>query len=100
MSSRATPSLPENSGWANGGGDGRIGVEPHPGSNASTTRRSRFMTATLQSGQCFARHFQRPVDLLDRMGGADRPLLRGKRELVDAPLDQRAPEAAVEIEIM
>src|SRR5207249_1201398 len=51
-------------------------------------------------GQRVAGRLDRPVQIRLRVRGADRALLARKREMVDAPLDERAAVAAVEVEIV
>src|SRR5215831_1778477 len=111
MSSRAAPRMPANSGCENGGGAWalRVGVEAQPkiepsASTPPARRTSRrvevVIPATLHLGEGFPCQFQGPFDVLVRVRGADRSLLGGQREMVDPVVDQLAPVAAVEVEIV
>src|SRR6185295_19808552 len=111
MSSRATPRMPANSGCEKGGGASpvRTGFDAQPRKEPSVSRlparrRSRrvggVMTTTLHPGHRFSSQFQRPVDVLVRVRGAERALLDREREMIDAALDELATVAPVELEIV
>src|SRR5262245_6499878 len=94
ISSRATPRIPANSGWATGGGTCavRTAVEPQPrrdpsASAAPERRTSRRVVVViplyLYPRHRFARQFQRAIDVLVRVRRAQGALFRGQREMID-----------------
>src|SRR5437868_2640578 len=111
MSSRATPRRPANSGCVKGGGAWpvRTGVDAQPRKEPSARRPparrasrrvSLLMTANLHPGHRFSSQFQRPVNVVVRVRGAERALFDREREMIDAALDELAAVAPVELEIV